>query len=120
MGAQDKQPRPPGPPAPQTITQICRSIQRAPQSQPLVPREMAASFRVLIQVERVLSCCPGSHGPGSSLLPLLLLLLSRISHVRLCVTPQMAAHQAPPSLGFSRQEHWSGLPFPSPMCESEK
>ena len=32
----------------------------------------------------------------------------------------MAAHQAPPSLGFSRQEHWSGLPFPSPMCESEK
>ena len=32
----------------------------------------------------------------------------------------MAAHQAPPSLGFSRQEHWSGLPFPSPMYESEK
>ena len=26
----------------------------------------------------------------------------------------------PPSLGFSRQEHWSGLPFPSPMCESKK
>ena len=32
----------------------------------------------------------------------------------------MAAYQAPPSLGFSRQEHWSGLPFPSPMHESEK
>jgi len=31
----------------------------------------------------------------------------------------MAAHQAPPSLGFSRQEYWSGLPFPSPMQESE-
>ena len=31
----------------------------------------------------------------------------------------MAAYQAPPSLGFSRQEHWSGLPFPSPMHESE-
>ena len=31
----------------------------------------------------------------------------------------MAAHQAPASLGFSRQEHWSGLPFPSPMHESE-
>ena len=31
----------------------------------------------------------------------------------------MAAHQAHPSLGFSRQEHWSGLPFPSPMHESE-
>ena len=32
----------------------------------------------------------------------------------------MAAHQAPPSLGFSRQEHWSGLSFLSPMHESEK
>ena len=32
----------------------------------------------------------------------------------------MAAYQAPPSLGFSRQEHGSGLPFPSPMHESEK
>ena len=31
----------------------------------------------------------------------------------------MVAHQAPPSLGFSRQEHWSGLPFPSPMHESK-
>ena len=42
---------------------------------------------------------------------LLLLLLSRFSRVRLCATPEMAAQQAPPSLGFSRQEHWSGLPF---------
>ena len=31
----------------------------------------------------------------------------------------MAAHQAPSSLGFSRQEHWNGLPFPSPMHQSE-
>ena len=51
---------------------------------------------------------------------ILLLLLSRFSCVRLCETPQMAVHQAPLSLGFSRQEHWSGLPFPSPMHESEK
>ena len=48
------------------------------------------------------------------------MLLSRFSHVRLCETPQTAAYQAPPSLGFSRQEYWSGLPFPSPMHESEK
>ena len=41
----------------------------------------------------------------------LLLLLNHFSHVRLCVTP---------SLGFSRQELWSGLPFPSPMRKSEK
>ena len=49
-----------------------------------------------------------------------LLLLSHFSRVWLCATPQMAAHQAPPFLGFSRQEHWSGLPFSSPMHESEK
>ena len=51
---------------------------------------------------------------------LLLLLLSGFSCVRLCATPETAADQAPPSLGFSRQEHWSGLPFPSPIHESEK
>ena len=34
--------------------------------------------------------------------------------------PTDGSHQAPPSLGFSRQEHWIGLPFPSPMHESEK
>ena len=49
-----------------------------------------------------------------------LLLLSHFSRVQLCATPETAAHQAPPSLGFSRQEHWSGLPFPSPMHASEK
>ena len=42
---------------------------------------------------------------------MLLLLLSHFSHVQLCATP---------SLGFSRQEHWSGLPFPFPMHKSEK
>ena len=57
---------------------------------------------------------------GKKHLNRLLLLLSRFSCVRLCVTPETAAHQAPPSLGFSRQEHWSGLPFPSPKHESEK
>ena len=41
----------------------------------------------------------------------ILLLLSHLSCVQLCATP---------SLGFSRQEHWSGLPFPSPMHKSEK
>ena len=37
-----------------------------------------------------------------------------LSHVRLFVTPWTIAHQALPSQGFSRQEYWSGLPFPSP------
>ena len=42
---------------------------------------------------------------------LLLLLLSRFSRVRLCATPWTAAHQAPWSMGFSRQEYWSGVPL---------
>ena len=44
-------------------------------------------------------------------------LLSHFSCVRLLVTPWTAAYQAPPSMGFSGQEHWSGVPSPSPyMC----
>ena len=40
--------------------------------------------------------------------------LSPFSHVRLSVTPWTGARQAPLSVGVSRQEYWSGLPFPSP------
>ena len=61
--------------------------------------------------DRPISDCPF----GASLCTTLLLLLSHFSYVRCCVTPQTAAHQASPSLGFSRQEYWSGLPVPSPM-----
>ena len=38
-----------------------------------------------------------------------------LSHVRLVATPLTAAYQTPPSMGFSRQEYWSGVPLPSPM-----
>ena len=55
-----------------------------------------------------------------SSISVLLLLLSRFIRVRLCATPYTAAHQAPLSLGFSRQERWSGLPFPSPKNERLK
>ena len=48
------------------------------------------------------------------------LLPSRLRRVRLCATPWTAAYQASPAMGFSRQEHWSGLLFPSPMQESGK
>ena len=58
--------------------------------------------------------------PCSVSFTLLLLLLSRFSRVGLCATPWTAAYQASPSMGFSRQEHWSGLLFPSPMCEGGK
>ena len=46
---------------------------------------------------------------------LLLLLLSLFNHIKLSLTSQTAAHQAPPPLRFSKQEDHSGLPFPSPM-----
>ena len=40
-----------------------------------------------------------------------------LSHVRLLETPGTAAYQAPPSMGFARQEYWSGLPLPSPVSK---
>ena len=43
-----------------------------------------------------------------------------LSHVKLFATPWTVAHQAPLSMGFPRQVYWGGLPFPSPMHESEK
>ena len=47
-------------------------------------------------------------------------MLSCVNHVRLFVTPWTVARQAPLSVGFPRQEYWSGLPFPSPdLCVNE-
>ena len=46
--------------------------------------------------------------------------MSVLSRVQLFVTMWTVAHQAPLSLGFSRQEYWSGLPFPSPGDEKKK
>ena len=40
--------------------------------------------------------------------------MKSLSCVQLFATPRTVAYQAPPSMGFSRQEYWSGLPFPSP------
>ena len=42
------------------------------------------------------------------------------SRVWLLATPWTAAHQAPPSMGFSKQEYWSGVPLPSPLWQSRK
>ena len=53
------------------------------------------------------------------LLLLLLLLLSRFSRVRLLATPWTVAYQAPPPMGFSRQEYWSGVPLPSPAAAAK-
>ena len=43
--------------------------------------------------------------------------MKSLSHVRLFTTPRAAAYQAPPSMGFSRQEYWSGVPLPSPSYQ---
>ena len=67
--------------------------------------------------------CPRNEGHGAikgGERLLLLLLLSCFSHARLLATPWTAAHQAPLSMRFSRVKYWSGLPFPSPMHDSEK
>ena len=77
------------------------------------------AFGISVPYPGIKPWLPGVNIPGPNH-QLLLLLLSRFSCVRLCATPETVAHQAPPSLGFSRQEHWSGLPFPSPMHESEE
>ena len=90
---------------------MCQSITESPFSAPenTVSQLHFNKIYVLREKKRMLQT-----------ICVLLLLLSRFSHVRLCATPKMAAHQAPLSQGFSRQEHWSGFPFPSPMHESEK
>ena len=44
--------------------------------------------------------------------------IKSLSHVQLLATPWTAAHQAPPSMGFSRQEYWSGVPLPSPTSQA--
>ena len=65
----------------------------------------------------VMSLCPSLNNKNQYIV--LMLLLSRVSHVWLCATPQTAAQQGSLSLGFSKQEYRSGLPFSSPMHESE-
>ena len=49
-----------------------------------------------------------------SLWPVVKVKVKSLSHVQLFATPWTVAHQDPLSMGFSRQERWSGLPFPSP------
>ena len=55
-------------------------------------------------MKKLAPLCNATGGGGVQLL----------SHVQLFATLRTAAHQAPLSMGFSRQEYWSGLPFPSP------
>ena len=97
----------------------------------ILTHEEAAAAAVAKSLQLCLTLCDPMDGspPGSSVPgilqartlewlpfppPVHACMLSRFSCVQLCVTPWTAAHQAPPSTEFSRQEYWSGLPFPSP------
>ena len=84
-----------------------KSLQSCLLSTPNLKRQHRLSFQ---------TCCfKRSQVQMVMLLLLLLLLLNCFSRFRLRVTPKTAAHHAPLSPGFSRQEHWSGLPLPSPQ-----
>ena len=72
----------------------------------------------MLEQRKNTSMPPARHLDLVYLTPLLLLLLL-LSHLSLC-DPIDGSPPGFLSLGFSRQEHWSGLPFPSPMHESEK
>ena len=86
-----------------------------PNRQPVILSFMGKlTYRQSVTLQKHMWHRSGKDDYGKST-QLLLLLLSHFSCVRFCETPQTAAHQVPLSLGFSRQEHWSGLPFPSPM-----
>ena len=71
---------------------------------------------LVVQTERCWFWSLSLRNPGEMNYhpPSELWMLCHFSHVRLCATPWMVAHQAPLSMGFSRQEYWSGLPFPPP------
>ena len=71
-------------------------------------------FAVILEAKKILPfCLPWSDEIGCYV-ALFCEWVKSLSHVQLSATPWTVAHQAPLSMGFSRQEYWSGLPFPSP------
>ena len=95
------------------VSRLCDPCQRCHQEQREMKDRNSLDFILYLPSSPLLyfsKALPTWQSEGK-----LLLLLSHFSCVRLCTTPQTAAHQAPLSLGFSRQGYWSGLPFPSPM-----
>ena len=75
-------------------------------------RLMKALLSILCGHTSRQSGAEGMELVGSAYRPVCM--LSRFTHVRLLLTPWTVDHQAPQSLGFPRQEYWSGLPFPPP------
>ena len=80
-----------------------------------VREEVALVYCVCGDVNRCSSCGKQYRGFSEKLkIPHVCGVLSHFSCVQLLATPWTVAHQAPLSMGFPRQEYWSGLPFPSP------
>ena len=106
---------------------IYHSFQVLPLSSLLFSDHSAAAAAAAKSLQSCLILCdpidgspPGSTTPGilqARTLEWVAISFSNAwkwSRIRLLVTPWTAAYQAPPSMGFSRQEYWSGLPLPSP------
>ena len=98
-------------PTPHVDSLLLEPLEKPHKSMTGVYSIVYSIFQALPRVMKRKSCQLKEELCNTASKPTLLLLLSHFSRVRLCETP---------SLGFSRQEHWSGLPFPSPMHESEK
>ena len=74
-----------------------------------------ADFRLKPSTKFCSICVPvEDHSPDK----IVKVKVKSLSRVRPSATPWTAAHQAPPSMGFSRQEYWSGVPLPSPILMS--
>ena len=74
-----------------------------------------ADFRLKPSTKFCSICVPGEdHSPDK----IVKVKVKSLSRVRPSATPRAAAHQAPPSMGFSRQEYWSGVPLPSSLSHS--
>ena len=88
---------------------------------PLKGREDAGREATISVLHEADAECSQTAQPGHLKMPLFLtwallpkVKVQSLSRVQLFATPWTVAHQAPPSMGFSRQEYWSGLPFPTP------
>ena len=85
-----------------------------PRRKHLLISSLQPLFAVILEPRKILHfCLPWSDGTRCYV-ALFCEWVKSLSRVWLFVTPWTVAHQAPPSVGFSRQEYWSGLPFPSP------
>ena len=73
-------------------------------------------IRVLQHIEQRSLC----YAVGPCWLSILSVKVKLLSHVQFFATPWTVAHQAPPSMGFSEQEYWSGLPFSIVVCKCNK